>query len=105
MRAAARLLAAAVLVGCATRTSRSERLVDLATLDPTIRVQLPYAGPDNFTGTTLYPVSRCLLRPDVAARGIGVHPEGPRVDAAGDRRTRGSRPTFGAVTAPASLTP
>jgi zinc D-Ala-D-Ala dipeptidase len=29
---------------------------------------MPYATRDNFTGERLYPVERCLLRPDVAAR-------------------------------------
>jgi len=43
-------------------------LVDLATVDPTIRVDMRYATTDNFTGVAIYPVARCLLRPDAAQR-------------------------------------
>ncbi len=43
-------------------------LVDVATLDPTIRLDLRYATPDNFTGVVVYPAARCLLRRDAAER-------------------------------------
>ena len=43
-------------------------LVDLAAVDPTIRIDLRYATTDNFTGAAVYPVARCLLRRDAADR-------------------------------------
>jgi D-alanyl-D-alanine dipeptidase len=43
-------------------------LADVAALIPHAVLDLRYATPDNFTGRTLYPVARCLLRPAVAAR-------------------------------------
>lgn len=42
-------------------------LVDVTTVAPTIRLDLRYATPDNFTGRTVYPAARCLLRAPVAA--------------------------------------
>ena len=42
------------------------QLVDAAALVPGLRLDIRYATPDNFTGRTLYPVARCLLRPAVA---------------------------------------
>lgn len=41
-------------------------LTDPLTLDPTLRLDLRYATDDNFAHTQLYPVARCLLRPEVA---------------------------------------
>ena len=41
-------------------------LVDATTVVPGLRLDIRYATPDNFTGRTLYPVARCLLRPAVA---------------------------------------
>jgi D-alanyl-D-alanine dipeptidase len=60
------LLAAA----CAGRSPRSPApdLVDLAAIDPSIRLDLRYATTDNFTGIAVYPVARCLLRRDAAER-------------------------------------
>jgi beta-N-acetylhexosaminidase/D-alanyl-D-alanine dipeptidase len=43
-------------------------LVDLHTVAPSIRLDIRYATPNNFTGRALYPAPRCLLRPDVAQR-------------------------------------
>jgi D-alanyl-D-alanine dipeptidase len=40
--------------------------VDLAWLDSTLVFDLRYATENNFTGQTLYPCGRCLLRPAVA---------------------------------------
>lgn len=48
-------------------------LVDLLELDPTFVLDIRYATPRNFTGEILYPVARCLLRPDVAERLVRVH--------------------------------
>ena len=38
------------------------QLVDLSRFDPTLRLDLRYATPDNFTRTTLYPVARAYLQ-------------------------------------------
>jgi D-alanyl-D-alanine dipeptidase len=46
-----------------------DNLVDIQTIDPTIRVQLRYATADNITGHALYPPSTpALVRPETAAR-------------------------------------
>lgn len=42
-------------------------------VDPTLRLDIRYATPNNFTGKQLYPVARCLLRPRVAERVARVH--------------------------------
>ncbi|MGC2352309.1 MAG: M15 family metallopeptidase, partial [Candidatus Udaeobacter sp.] len=42
--------------------------VDVRSVDPTITVELRYAGPNNFLGHSLYPVgTRALARPEVAS--------------------------------------
>ena len=65
-------LAALALLGCATARSDGgapdEPLVDLAAVDPRIRIEMPYASRDNFTGRVLYDAPRCLLRASVAER-------------------------------------
>ena len=66
-------LVAAMLMlasACAARAPRplAPDLVDITTVDPTIRLDLRYATPDNFTGVAVYPVARCLLRRDAAER-------------------------------------
>jgi zinc D-Ala-D-Ala dipeptidase len=43
-------------------------LVDATVAAPDLRLDVRYATPRNFTGRTLYPAARCLLRPEVAAR-------------------------------------
>lgn len=43
-------------------------LVDLAIVDPRIRIDLRYATSRNMVGVPLYPVARALLRAPVAAR-------------------------------------
>ncbi|MBI4431866.1 MAG: D-alanyl-D-alanine dipeptidase [Candidatus Omnitrophica bacterium] len=43
-------------------------LVDIQTVNPRIRLEIRYATADNFMKEPLYPKSRCLLRPEVAAR-------------------------------------
>src|SRR5690349_4092093 len=46
-----------------------DNLVDIQTIDPTIRVDLRYARADNITGHALYPPSTpALVRPETAAR-------------------------------------
>ncbi|MEI6757245.1 MAG: peptidase M15 [Chlorobium sp.] len=46
--------------------------VDIATLDNSIVLDIRYATSNNFTGKTVYPVARCLLRRDVALRLLRV---------------------------------
>lgn len=41
-------------------------LVDVTKLDFTIRLDIRYATPNNFTKKTVYPVAKCLLRKQVA---------------------------------------
>ena len=48
-------------------------LVDVLGLDSTFVLDVRYATPRNFTGRTLYPVARCLLRADAAERLVRVH--------------------------------
>lgn len=45
---------------------------DLADYDASIILDIRYATPNNFTGKTVYPVARCLLRRDVAMRLLKV---------------------------------
>src|SRR5436853_5403069 len=43
-------------------------LADVQSVDPSIAVELRYAGPNNLTGHALYPVgTRALVRPKVAS--------------------------------------
>lgn len=45
-----------------------DRLVDIQSVDPTIVVELRYAGRNNFLGQPLYPLgTRALARPEVAS--------------------------------------
>jgi zinc D-Ala-D-Ala dipeptidase len=44
----------------------SPTLVDVMKLEPRFVLDIRYATTDNFTGKQLYPVARCLLRPEVA---------------------------------------
>lgn len=48
-------------------------LVDVSLLEPAIVHDVKYATDDNFTGETLYPSSRCLLREPVARRLVRAH--------------------------------
>ncbi|WP_292003356.1 M15 family metallopeptidase [Chlorobium sp.] len=45
---------------------------DLADYDASIILDIRYATPNNFTGKTVYPAARCLLRRDVAMRVLKV---------------------------------
>ena len=69
--AAAKVAAMLILAtACAARAPRTPApdLVDITTVDPTIRLDLRYATRDNFTGVAVYPAARCLLRRDAAER-------------------------------------
>ena len=46
--------------------------VDVGTLDNSIVLDIRYATSNNFTGKTVYPVARCLLRRDAALRLLRV---------------------------------
>ncbi|MGC9526594.1 MAG: M15 family metallopeptidase [Limnospira sp.] len=48
--------------------SNSDRLVDIESVNPNIRLDIRYATSNNFLGRSLYSVPRCLLRADVADR-------------------------------------
>ena len=57
----------------AAANDTSDQLVDVLALDSTFVLDVRYATPRNFTGRTLYPVGRCLLRADAAARLVRVN--------------------------------
>ena len=61
----AAVLILAVAAGC---EKSDEPLVDVAVLDPTIRIEMRYASTDNFTGKDMYGANRCYLRLPVARR-------------------------------------
>ncbi|HRQ90543.1 MAG TPA: M15 family metallopeptidase, partial [Bacteroidia bacterium] len=46
---------------------------EIVRLDPTIRIELPYATENNLCKTVLYPVERCFLRPEVAKALVAAH--------------------------------
>lgn len=56
------------LVESYNRVSNADRLVDIESVNPNIRLDIRYATSNNFLGRSLYPVPRCLLRADVADR-------------------------------------
>jgi D-alanyl-D-alanine dipeptidase len=47
--------------------------VEPSKLDPTIRIELPYATEKNFCKIKLYPVERCFLRREVAEKLVEAH--------------------------------
>jgi len=71
-RVVAWLVAASWLAGAAAAAPPTEvagdGLIDVARLEPTLRLDLRYAGPNNFTGVAVYPAARCLLHRAVAQR-------------------------------------
>ena len=61
-------LAVVTAVLVSTGANAGEPLVDVRSVDPTIMVELRYAGRNNFLGHSLYPRgTRALARPEVAA--------------------------------------
>ena len=62
------LLVAGMAVLVSTDANASGPFVDVRSVDPTITVELRYAGSNNFLGHSLYPVGiRALARPEVAS--------------------------------------
>jgi D-alanyl-D-alanine dipeptidase len=62
------LLVAEVAAMVSTDANASGPFVDVRSVDPTIMVELRYAGPNNFLGHSLYPAgTRALARPEVAS--------------------------------------
>ena len=58
-----------LVVATATAEPRYDNLVDIRSVDPTIRVELRYASKDNVTGRPLYPPDTpALVRPTTAQR-------------------------------------
>jgi len=55
------------------RADRTPILVEIATLDPTIRLDVRYATRANFTGRVLYPTARAFLQQPVADALVRVH--------------------------------
>src|SRR5215475_15535937 len=62
-------LIAAMAVGLPSLAANAGALlVDVRSIDPTIIVELRYAGPNNLVGYPLYPRGTCaLVRPEVAS--------------------------------------
>ena len=61
------------LVGIVLAAARSSDLVEITTLEPTIRLDVRYATADNFLGKPLYPVARGFLQRPVAEALVRVH--------------------------------
>src|SRR6185369_16300772 len=64
-----RVVRAAViaLALCGGAARAEEALVDVKAVAPSVRQELRYATERNFVKQKLYPVARCMLRPEVAA--------------------------------------
>ena len=55
--------------------TRSADLVELVQLDPTIKLDIRYATPDNFTGKKVYPEARAFLQRPAAEALVAAHRE------------------------------
>jgi zinc D-Ala-D-Ala dipeptidase len=62
------LLAALALAAASSAPAATPALVDVGRRLPDAVLDLRYATANNITGRPLYPVARCLLRPEVAER-------------------------------------
>jgi D-alanyl-D-alanine dipeptidase len=79
------LLAAILLAGAALpaqtgppkdpNATRTPDLVELVKLDPTIKLDIRYAGSDNFLGKPVYPEARAFLQRPAAEALVGAHRE------------------------------
>lgn len=81
MITARRILSAFVFVALATTglTAESADLVDIQSVNPRIRIELPYATTENFFKQAVYPVKRCFLRREVAERLSKVQEEAEKL--------------------------
>jgi len=63
------------LVGCSSMPQERENFVSLTELDPTIMLDMRYAGPDNFVGTPIdgYEAPVCLLTRPAATRLVRIN--------------------------------
>ena len=52
---------------------REAHLIELITLDPTIKLDIRYATDNNFVGRTVYPQARAFLQKPAAKRVVEVH--------------------------------
>ena len=52
---------------------REAHLIELITLDPTIKLDIRYATDNNFVGKTVYPEARAFLQKPAAKRVVEVH--------------------------------
>src|SRR5215216_1762830 len=52
---------------------REAHLVELITLDPTIKLDILYATDNNFVGKKVYPEARAFLQKPAAKGVVGVH--------------------------------
>jgi D-alanyl-D-alanine dipeptidase len=57
----------------ASGAARAAELVDLAALDPTLKLDVRYATSNNFLGRPVYPEARALLQRDPAAALLRAH--------------------------------
>jgi D-alanyl-D-alanine dipeptidase len=55
------------------KATRAADLVELVKLDPTIRLDIRYAGPNNFLGKPVYPEARALLQRPAAEALVAAH--------------------------------
>jgi D-alanyl-D-alanine dipeptidase len=60
--------AAVTLLSFTLSSTAAIPLVDVAKLHPSFILDIRYATTDNFFGKKVYPVARCLLRPEPAAK-------------------------------------
>jgi len=63
------------LIGCSSMPQKRENFVSLTELDPTIMLDMRYAGPDNFVGTPIdgYQAPVCLLTRPAATRLVRIN--------------------------------
>lgn len=55
------------------QNKREARLIELITLDPTIKLDIRYATEDNFVGKKVYPQARAFLQKPAAKGVVNVH--------------------------------
>ena len=55
-------------LNCQPSGQMSERMVDIMTVNPNIRLDIRYATENNFLGEAVYPAARCFVRETVALK-------------------------------------